>query len=51
MNRIASNDVYEGESVNRSQMEIKQLLMDVIGFLRVSLGSSTVQLHESVGSR
>jgi hypothetical protein len=25
--------------------------MDVIGFLRVSLGSSTVQLHDSLGSR
>jgi hypothetical protein len=24
--------------------------MDVIGFLRVSLGSSTVQLHDSLGS-
>jgi hypothetical protein len=25
--------------------------MDVIGFLRVSLGGSTVQLHDSLGSR
>jgi hypothetical protein len=25
--------------------------MDVIGFLCVSLGSSTVQLHDSLGSR
>jgi hypothetical protein len=25
--------------------------MDVIGFLRVSLGSSTVQLHDSLGSK
>jgi hypothetical protein len=25
--------------------------MDVIGFLYVSLGSSTVQFHESLGSR
>jgi hypothetical protein len=25
--------------------------MDVIGFLYVSLGSSTVQLHDSLGSR
>jgi hypothetical protein len=25
--------------------------MDVIGFLRVSLGSSTVHLHDSLGSR
>jgi hypothetical protein len=32
------------KSVNRSQME-------VISFLCVSLGSSTVQLHESQGSR
>jgi hypothetical protein len=39
---------YEGESVNRSQMEVKQ---DVMGFLYISLGSSTVQLHDSIGSR
>jgi hypothetical protein len=25
--------------------------MDVIGFLCVSLGSSTIQLHDSLGSR
>jgi hypothetical protein len=25
--------------------------MDVIGFLRVSVGSSTVQIHGSLGSR
>jgi hypothetical protein len=36
--------MYEGVSVNRSQM-------DVIGLLCVSLGSSTVQLHDSLGSR
>jgi hypothetical protein len=30
-------------------MEVKQL--DVIGFLSISLGSSTVQLHDSLGSR
>jgi hypothetical protein len=30
-------------------MKVKQLI-DVIGFLCVSLGSSTVQLHGSVGS-
>jgi hypothetical protein len=32
------------------QMEAKQLLIDVIGFLCVSLGSSTVQLHNSLGA-
>jgi hypothetical protein len=26
-------------------------VMDIIGFLRVSLGSSTDQLHDSLGSR
>jgi hypothetical protein len=29
----------------------KTVVMDVIGFLCVSLGSSTVQLHDSIGSR
>jgi hypothetical protein len=29
----------------------KTAVIDVIGFLCVSLGSSTVQLHESLGSR
>jgi hypothetical protein len=29
----------------------KTAVMDVIGFLYVSLGSSTVQLHDSLGSR
>jgi hypothetical protein len=29
----------------------KTAVMDVIGFLCVSLGSSTVQLHDSLGSR
>jgi hypothetical protein len=29
----------------------KTAVMDVIGFLCVSLGSSTVQLHGSLGSR
>jgi hypothetical protein len=42
---------YEGESVNRSQVQVKQRVMDVIVFLCVSLGSSTVQLHDSLGSR
>jgi hypothetical protein len=35
------------ESVNRSLMRSKTAVMDVIGFLCVSLGSSTAQLHES----
>jgi hypothetical protein len=29
----------------------KSAVMDVIGFLYVSLGSSTIQLHDSLGSR
>jgi hypothetical protein len=29
----------------------KTAVMDVIGFLCASLGSSTVQLHDSLGSR
>jgi hypothetical protein len=29
----------------------KTVVMDVTGFLCVSLGSSTVQLHDSIGSR
>jgi hypothetical protein len=37
---------YEGQS-NGS----KTAVMDVIGFLCVSLGSRTNQLHESIGSR
>jgi hypothetical protein len=32
-------------------MKIRTAVMDVIGFLCVSLGSSTVQLHDSLGSR
>jgi hypothetical protein len=31
--------------------ESKTAVMDVMGFLYVSLGSSTVQLHDSLGSR
>jgi hypothetical protein len=38
---------YEGESVNWS----KTAVIDVIGFLCVSLGSSTVQLHDGLGTR
>jgi hypothetical protein len=41
---MAGSATYEGESVNRSQM-------DVISFLCVSPGSSTVQLHDSLASR
>jgi hypothetical protein len=42
--RLAYNlnvDIYEGKSVNRSQMENTTAVMDV-EFLRVSLGSSTL---------
>jgi hypothetical protein len=43
---------YEGELVNRLVTNRgKTAVMDVIGFLFVSLGSSTVQLHDSLGSR
>jgi hypothetical protein len=35
---------YEGDSANISKMEF-------IGFLCVSLGSSTIQLHDNPGSR
>jgi hypothetical protein len=41
--------IYEGESLNRSQRETA--VMDLIGFLCISLGSSSVQLHDSLGSR
>jgi hypothetical protein len=43
--------IYERETVNRSKMEVKTAVMDVTGFLCVSLGSSTIQLHDSLGSR
>jgi hypothetical protein len=42
--------MYEGESAKRTQMEATAL-MGIIGFLYVSLGSSTVQLHDNIGSR
>jgi hypothetical protein len=38
---LCDNFKYKRESVNRSQMEV----VDVIDFLCLSLGSSTVQLH------
>jgi hypothetical protein len=43
-------DECEEASVNRSQIEYKAV-MEVIGFLYVLLGSSAVQLHDSLGSR
>jgi hypothetical protein len=42
--------VHGGELVRRSQMKITAVI-DVISFLCVSLGSSTVKLQDSVGSR
>jgi hypothetical protein len=42
--------IYEGESVNRSQMEVNSC-NERIGFLSALLGSSTVQLHDSLGIR
>jgi hypothetical protein len=41
---------YEGESVNVTNGS-KTAVMDITGFLCVSLGSSTVQLLDSLGSR
>jgi hypothetical protein len=41
---------YEGVSKYVTDWS-KTAVMDVIGFLCVSLGSSTVQLHDSLGSR
>jgi hypothetical protein len=38
---------FTGESVNKSEMEVKQLLTDIISFVCVSLSSSTVQINES----
>jgi hypothetical protein len=40
-----------GESVNRSQMGNNTSVVDVIVLLYLSLGSSTIQLHDSRGSR
>jgi hypothetical protein len=42
---------YDGGAVNRSQMEVKTAIMDIIGLLCVSLGSSTVQLHDGLSNR
>jgi hypothetical protein len=50
-NQHTDNQEYEGESVNRSQMEVKQLQWLLTGFLCVSLGCTTIQLHDSLGSR
>jgi hypothetical protein len=47
---ISPQPTYEGKPVNRSQME-KTAVMEVIGSVFVSLGSSTVQLYDSLGSR
>jgi hypothetical protein len=45
------NRKYEGKSVNRLQNGSKIALVDVISFLYVSLGISTVQLRDRLGSR
>jgi hypothetical protein len=39
---------YEEESVNRTQNGSKTAVIDIIEFLCVSLGISTVKLHESL---
>jgi hypothetical protein len=46
-----STELYEVESVDMTEMEVKQLQTEAMGFIYVSLGSSTVQLHDSLGSR
>jgi hypothetical protein len=43
-------DIFEEEPVKVSNGS-KTAVMDLIGFLCFSLGSSTVQLHDSLGSR
>jgi hypothetical protein len=42
---------YEGETVNRPQNGSKTAVIDVKGFLGILLGSSTVQLQDSLGRR
>jgi hypothetical protein len=42
---------YDRESVHKSRMESKTAVMDVIGFLCVSPGSSTAQFYDRLGSR
>jgi hypothetical protein len=42
--------LYEGRSIYVTNGN-KTCLMDVICFLCISLGSSTVQLHDNLGSR
>jgi hypothetical protein len=49
-NEELHNLYYEGESVKVTNGS-KTVVMEVIGFLCVSLGSSTVQFHDSLGSR
>jgi hypothetical protein len=46
---MASSAMWESQQIG--QNESKTALMNVTGFLCVSLGSSTVQLHDSLGSR
>jgi hypothetical protein len=47
MSHLIHTHIHEEELVNGS----KTAVMDVIGFLCVLLGSSTVQIHDSLGGR
>jgi hypothetical protein len=42
-----THGMYEGELVKRQQMEVN--VMDVIGFLCLSLGISAIKLRDSLG--
>jgi hypothetical protein len=44
-------DLIRGIVSKQATIGSKAAAMDVIGFLCVSLGSNTVQLHENLGSR
>jgi hypothetical protein len=52
---ILNSDASRGVFLRRVSKQVtdgsKTAVIDVIGFLFVSLGSSTVQLHDTLGSR
>jgi hypothetical protein len=50
-NTEGSHNVIRGRVSKQITNGSKTVVVDVIGFLCVSLGSSTVQLHDSLGSR
>jgi hypothetical protein len=49
--RIEEDYLIRGRDSKQVTDESKTTAMDVIGFLCVSLGSSTVQLHDRLGGR